>query len=266
MTPPTTKLNNGIEIPVLGLGVYQIPKGAQTEQAVLWALEAGYRHIDTAAYYGNEADVGRAIRKSNIAREEIFVTTKFLPRLPFGAEAAFEKSLKHLDIGYIDLFLVHWPPPFGKERLWKTFEKIYASGKCKSIGVSNFSVANLESILRSATIIPAVNQIEFSPFFYQKNVSDFCTSKNIKVEAYSPLTRSKRLNDTLITKLAHKYNKSAAQIMIRWSLQHELIVLPKSSNRDRITENAQVFDFTINETDMLTLDNLHENYSALFSR
>lgn len=262
----TLTLNNGIQIPQLGLGVYKIPKGKETEQAVLWALEAGYRHIDTAIYYGNEAAVGRAIKKSGIPREEIFVTTKYLPKLIFNSEAAFTESLKQLDIDYIDLFLVHWPPPVRKDHIWETFEKIYANGLCKAIGVSNYSIELLEKILKSATIIPAVNQVEFSPFLYRKELLDFCESKNIKLEAYSPLTRGKRLDDALIKNLAQKYGKSPAQIMIRWSLQHGLVVLPKSSNQERIKENADVFDFTLEESDMTALDSLNENYSALFSR
>lgn len=251
-------------MPALGLGVYQIPKGSQTQQAVLWALEAGYRHIDTASFYGNEADVGQAIKQSGIPREEIFVTTKLWPTDFWSAEAAFEKSLDKLGLDYLDLYLIHWPIPIGKGRAWKVLESLYRKRRVKAIGVSNYSIRDLKDLLKIADIRPTVNQVEFSPFLYQKKLLEYCQSEQIQLEAYSPLTRGKRLSDSTIDQLAKQYQKTAAQMMIRWSLQHGLVVIPKSSNHARIRENAQVFDFEISQTDMERLDGLHENYRALF--
>ncbi len=260
----TTKLtlNNGVQIPTIGLGVYQIPLGEQTENAVSWALEAGYRHIDTAAFYGNEKDVGRAIKKSGIPRNEIFVTTKVMNLLR--PERAFYQSLENLDLGYIDLYLVHFPFPLLRKRAWKILEKIYKKGDVKAIGVSNYSAKQVGQLLRYADVVPAVNQVEFSPFLYRKELQNYCKSKGILLEAYSPLTRGQRLGNDVIGELAVKYEKSSAQIMIRWSLQHGLIVLPKSSNRQRIAENSHVFDFEISAEDMEKLDGLNENYRSLF--
>lgn len=257
-------LNNGVKIPSLGLGVYQIPNGGATKQAILWALEAGYRHIDTASFYGNEQDVGNAIRASGIPREEIFVTTKLWPTNFFWAERAFHKSLERLGLEYIDLYLLHWPSPLGKGTAWKTLEHLYDQKLCKAIGVSNYSIRQLEVIRKTARITPTVNQVEFSPFMYRQELLTYCEQHHIQLEAYSPLTRGKRLNDTAIEVIAKKYRKSPAQIMIRWSLQHGLVVLPKSSSQQRIVENSQVFDFAIEDADMQLLDELHENFHAMF--
>lgn len=254
-------LNNGTTIPALGLGVYKIPEGAQTENAVSWALEAGYRHIDTAAFYWNERSVGRAIKQSGIPRSEIFVTTKVMNLL--SPEKAFYRSLENLDLGYIDLYLVHFPIPLLKRRAWKILEKIYKKGQVKAIGVSNYSAKQIQQLLEYAEVPPAVNQVEFSPFFYRKELLEYCQSKGIAVEAYSPLTRGHRLDDDVIGLLAAKYGKSSAQIMIRWSLQHGMIVLPKSSNREMIIENSKVIDFEISPEDMRKLDGLNENYHSL---
>jgi diketogulonate reductase-like aldo/keto reductase len=242
-------------MPVLGLGVWSMAEGAETEQAVLWALEAGYRLIDTAKIYGNEASVGRAVRKSGIAREEIFVTTKLWPSDFFRVTAALQKSLDKLGLAYIDLYLIHWPVPLVRSGIWKDFEKIYAAGLALSIGVSNYSVKQLAA-LGAADIPPAVNQVLFHPFSYKKELLDYCKSKNIALEAYSPLARGRKLNDPVIARLAGKHAKTPAQIMIRWSLEHGLIVIPKSSNQKRIFENTKVFDFHIENDDMKVLDNL----------
>jgi diketogulonate reductase-like aldo/keto reductase len=220
-------------MPVLGLGVARMAKGAETEQAVLWALEAGYRLIDTAKIYGNEASVGRAVRKSGIAREEIFVTTKLWPSDFFRVRAALQKSLDKLGLAYIDLYLIHWPVPLVRSGIWKDFEKIYAAGLVRSIGVSNYSVKQLVALAVAADIPPAVNQVLFHPFSYKKELLDYCKSKNIALEAYSPLARGRKMNDPVIAQLARKYAKAPAQIMIRWSLQHGLIPIPKSSNKIR---------------------------------
>ena len=252
----TIQLNNGRDMPVLGLGVARMAEGAETEQSVLWAPEAGYRLIDTAKIYGNEANVGHAVRKSGIAREEIFITTKLWPTEFFRVRAALQKSLDKLGLAYIDLYLIHWPVPLVRSGIWKDFEKIYAAGLVRSIGVSNYSVKQLKALAAAADIPPAVNQVLFHPFSYKKALLDYCKSKNIALEAYSPLARGRKLNDPVIAQLAGKYVKAPAQIMIRWSLQHGLIPIPKSSNKNRIFENTKVFDFHIENDDMKVLDNL----------
>lgn len=260
---PTKILANGVTIPTLGLGVYQTKKGEETQKAVRWALEAGYRHIDTAAFYGNERDVGIAIKMSGIPRDEIFVTTKLWISGFLNPRAAFDRSLDELGIDYIDLYLIHWPFP-GKQRAWETLEDIHRGQRVRAIGVSNYSVKQLQELKAYATVQPTVNQVEFSPFLHQKDLLAYCDANKIAVEAYSPLTRGKRLNDVLITELAAKYGKTNAQIMIRWSLQHGLVVIPKSSKKERINENANVFDFEMTPEDMKKMDGLHAGYSALF--
>lgn len=252
----TIRLNNGRDMPVLGLGVARMAQGSETEQSVLWALEAGYRLIDTAKIYGNEASVGRAVRKSGIAREEIFVTTKLWPTEFFRVRAALQKSLDKLGLGYIDLYLIHWPVPLVKRGIWKHFEKIYTAGLVRSIGVSNYSVKQLQALAATAAIPPAVNQVLFHPLSCKKELLDYCKSKTIALEAYSPLAKARILNHPGIAKIAEKYAKTPAQIMIRWSLQHGLIAIPKSSNKKRILENAAVFDFAIENDDLKILDNL----------
>lgn len=256
-------LNNGVEIPPLGFGVYQIPAGQPTEQAVLWALEAGYRHIDTASFYKNERDVGSAIRKSGISREKIFVTTKLWPTDFFSAEKAFHRSRELLGVEYVDLYLLHWPSPFGKDRAWKVLEKLFAEKCIRAIGVSNYSIKQIEELLSWSSFVPAVNQVEFSPFNYKKDLLEFYQQKKIIVEAYSPLTRGKRLDDPTLQAVANNKGKTVAQIMLRWAIQHGLVVLPKSQRRERLIENAQIFDFELSADEMRRLDSLDEQYRAL---
>jgi len=252
----TIQLNNGLGMPALGLGVWQMSAGVETEQSILWALETGYRLIDTAKIYGNEVSVGNAVRKSGIAREEIFVTTKLWPTDFFRVRAAFQESLDKLGLDYIDLYLIHWPIPLVKRRLWKDFEKLCSEGRVRSIGVSNYSVEQLETLASAAAILPAVNQVLFHPFSYKKRLLDYCQSKKIVLEAYSPLAKGRKFGNPVIAGIARKYTRTPAQIMIRWSLQHGLIPIPKSSRRDRIVENGAVFDFQIEDEDMKRLDNL----------
>lgn len=250
------KLNNGVEMPIFGLGTFQAQSGKEARDAVLHALQVGYRHIDTASMYGNEEDVGAAIRESGIPREEIFVTTK-LWNSDHGYDnglAAFEKSRRRLRLSYVDLYLIHWPVQDLRKETWRALETLLKEGKCRAIGVSNYMIRHLEELMDSSSTIPVVNQVEFSPYLYQKDLLEFCRKHDIQLEAYSPLTKGHKLNDPKLGRIASKYSKSPAQILIRWVLQHEMVVIPKSSRKERITENAGVFDFTISPEDMRALD------------
>ncbi len=255
------RLKNGIEIPRLGLGVWKIDN-SEVNRAVVWALKSGYRHIDTASVYKNEKGVGLGIRESGLSRADIFVTTKLSVFDFIRPETAFYQSLSRLGMDYVDLYLLHWPF-FGWKNAWKTLEKIYKAGKARSIGVSNFGIKQLESLKKICEIGPMVNQVELSPFLNRAGLVDYCHSEKIVVEAYSPLTRAKRLKDQRLTVIADKYGKTSAQIMIRWGLQHNFVVLPKSETKDHIENNAAVFDFKLAEKDMQKLDDMNENYSAL---
>ena len=257
----TITLANGVEIPRLGLGVFQAAAGEETRRAVERALEVGYRHIDTAKIYRNEADVGEAIRRSGIAREDVFITTK-LWNSDHGydaAQRACDASLKALGVAYLDLYLIHWPVQGLRGESWRALTKLYEDKKCRAIGVSNYTVRHLKELLASSPVVPAVNQVEMSPFLYQKELIDFCREKGIQIETYSPLTKGQRLGHPAITRAASKYGRTPAQILIRWALQHDFIVIPKSSKRERIQENAQVFDFEIDAADMKSLDALDES-------
>jgi len=248
-------------MPVLGLGVYQIPSGRATEEAVKSALKVGYRHIDTASLYGNEESVGRAVRNSGVPRESVFVTTK-LWNSDHGYEAAIracESSLRRLGLGYIDLYLIHWPVPERRSESWRALTELQRRGLCRAIGVSNYTVRHLEELLDGSDVAPDVNQVEFNPFLYQKELLRFCDGHDIQLEAYSPLTRGYRFRHPTVVEVARHYSKSPAQVMIRWSLQHGLVVIPKSSRPERILENSEVFDFEINSDDMVKLDSLGES-------
>jgi methylglyoxal/glyoxal reductase len=262
----SAKLNNGVEIPYLGLGVYQSPPGEITLRAVRYALKIGYRQIDTAELYGNEKDVGRALRESGIRREDVFITTKVWNSHQ-GYDStlyACEGSLGRLGLSYVDLYLIHWPVQGLGDETWRAMIKLLHQGKARAIGVSNYSIRELNELLEKSDIVPAVNQVEFHPFLYQEELLRFCKNNNIQLEAYSPLTRGKRLNHPKILELAKKYNKTPAQILIRWSLQHNVIVIPKSIHEARIKENSQVFDFQLEPKDMKLLDSLNENLYMVF--
>lgn len=255
-------MNNGVGIPQFGLGVYLTKSGKECVNAVTWALEAGYRHIDTAEAYGNESEVGEAVRNSGIKRGELFITTK-LWNDDHGFDSAlkaFDKSLKTLNTDYIDLYLIHWPVKGKRKDSWKALEKIYESGYCKSIGVSNYMILHLEELLTYANVSPVVDQVEFSPYNYQKELLDFCSKNKILLEAYSPLTRTKRLDDPKVLPIAKKHNKTVAQVLIRWAIEHNLVVIPKSAHKERIIENANVFDFELDADDMKILNNLDEGF------
>lgn len=262
------ELANGTSIPCIGYGTYKTPI-PETCEAVLAALKAGYRHMDTAAAYKNESGVGRAVRESGIAREEIFVTSKVwnTERGYDKTRAAFEKTLKELGLEYLDLYLIHWPAnyrQFGKEakrinaETWKALEDLYREGRVKAIGVSNFLPHHIEELMETAEVKPMVDQIEFHPGWAQKGVVRYCHDNGIVVEAWSPLGRREVLEHPVLVRLAEKYGKSAAQICLRWELQHGVLPLPKSANPARMAENTQVFDFVISGEDMAALDELHD--------
>ena len=256
------ELNNGVQMPILGFGTYQLPQGPVAEKSIEIAFRTGYRHLDTAAFYHNEESVGKAVRNSSINRKDIFVTTK-LWNSDQGFEQtkkAFDLSLKKLDIEYIDLYLIHWPVEGLRKDSWRALEEIYEEGLCKAIGVSNYTIRHLEELLAECRIAPTVNQVEFHPFLYQKDLHEFCKANDIQLESYSPLTKGIRINDGKISEIAKKYNKSNAQIMIKWNLQHEIVVIPKSGREERIVENAEIFDFEISKEDMKKLDLLNENF------
>lgn len=233
---------------------------------VRYALELGYRHIDTAKIHGNEIDVGIAVRESRINREEIFITTK-LWNSDQGYDktlSAFENSLQRLGLSYVDLYLIHWPVQGKILETWKAMIKILKVGKARAIGVSNYSIAELKETIQTSDIIPAINQVEFHPFLYQKDLLDFCKNNRIQIESYSPLTRGKKLNHPLVKAISNKYGKTTAQILIKWNLQHGLVVIPKSIHENRILENSQVFDFRIEEKDMEALNSLNVNLQTIF--
>jgi methylglyoxal/glyoxal reductase len=282
MIHPSIPLNDGSHIPQLGLGVWQM-SGRECEKAILAAFEAGYRLVDTASLYGNEESVGAAVRSSGIAREDIFVTTKLWNSDHGNPGRAFETSLRKLKLDYVDLYLIHYPV---RERLrsWAVLEKLKQQGKARSIGVSNFTVRHLNELLAQTETVPAVNQVEFHPYLYQRDLLDSCVARDIVVEAYSPLTKGERLKDRKLMAIAKKYpvasptpaprrtklpfmpdvssrdeTRSPAQVLIRWAIQHNLVVIPKSANPARIRENAGVFDFEITDEDMGLLDNFNEN-------
>ncbi|UCD91673.1 MAG: aldo/keto reductase [Methanobacteriota archaeon] len=254
------KLNNGIEMPLFGLGTYQAT-GSGTTRAVLQALETGYRLIDTAEMYGNEREVGEAVRQSGIPRDEVFITTK-LWNDNHGYDLTLESfggSLRRLGMDYVDLYLIHWPVENLRLDSWRALEKLYEEGKCRAIGVSNYMTWHLEEVLGESSTVAAVDQVEFSPYLYQREVLEFCRSKNIQLEGYSPLGKGQIVNTLELVPMSQKYSKTSAQILIRWALQHNIVTIPKSSNRDRIRENADVFDFEIAPEDMSALDVLNED-------
>lgn len=251
-------LNDGQRMPTLGLGMWQLGSGRNAERAVRHALGVGYRLFDTAKLYGNERELGAAVRASGLPREQVFVTTKlwnddhgYAPAL-----RAFDRSVKGLGLGYVDLYLIHWPVSVRRAESWTALERIHGDGRARSIGVSNYTISHLEELLAESSVVPAVNQVEFSPFLYQADLLHFCRRHGIAVEAYSPLAKGRRLRDPSLQELGAKYGRSPAQILIRWALQHGLVVIPKASRPEHIEENARVFDFSLSPADMGRLDDL----------
>jgi diketogulonate reductase-like aldo/keto reductase len=250
----TRTLTDGSEIPTLGLGVWQVPDGPECENAVRWALEVGYRHIDTAQAYGNEESVGRAVRDSDVPREDVFITTKFYPGSRDPAAEA-ERSLKRLGVDQVDLYIIHWPQN-GPTWAWPGMEQAKQRGHTRSIGVSNFSVEELDEVIGVASVPPVVNQVQFSPFEYRRALLDACTERNVALEGYSPLGTGRHLSDDTVVEIARRCGRTPAQVLLRWGLQRGMILIPKSTHRNRIEENAQLFDFALSDDDMGALDAL----------
>jgi diketogulonate reductase-like aldo/keto reductase len=247
-------LADGNQMPLLGLGVWQIPNGPECENAVRSALELGYRHLDTAQAYGNEESVGRALRDSGTPRDEVFITTKFFPALEDPAVEA-QRSLERLGVDQVDLYIIHWPQG-GPTWAWPGMERSHELGYARSIGVSNFSVDELEELMSVAGTPPVVNQVQFSPFEYRRGLLQACQERDVALEAYSPLGTGRHLSDERVREVADRVGRTPAQVLLRWCVQRGLVVIPKSTHRDRIEENGQIFDFTLSDEDMAALDAL----------
>ncbi len=252
-------LSNGVKMPSIGFGTYKSGNDEETAKIIKYALEIGYRQIDTASFYGNEVGIGNGIKESGINREDIFLVTK-LWNDDHGYDKtieAFNKSLERLQVNYIDLYLVHWPNKLNSET-WKAFEYLYKTGKVKAIGVCNFKIGHLEELKKTAEIMPMVNQIEIHPQSSKNDMLSYCKENNIQLVAWSPIMRGKLFSNNLMIDLAEKYKKTIAQIILRWHVQRGIIPIPKSSNEERIKENLSIFDFELSNDDMRTIDSLNE--------
>jgi len=256
----TTTLHNGLEMPWLGLGVFKAEQGSEIEQAIQWAAEAGYRSIDTATIYGNESGVAAGIRRSGIPREDFFITTKV-----WNSDQGFDKtlrafdaSLKRLDTDSVDLYLIHWPVLGTFKDTWRALERIYEEGRAKAIGVSNFLVHHLEELLADATVIPMANQVEFHPWLLQPDLLAYCKEKRIQLEAWSPVMRGQVREIPELLEIGKRHGKNPFQVVLRWDLQHGVVTIPKSVHRDRIRENAAIFDFELSVEEMATIDRLDQ--------
>ena len=254
----TFELNNGVQMPYFGLGVYLSKDGNEVINAVKDALDHGYRHIDTAAIYNNEQGVGAGIKESNVDRKDVFLVSKVW-NTDQGYDStlkAFEASLERLGTDYLDLYLIHWPKGELSKETWKAMERLYAEKRVRAIGISNFMKHHIEDLLTTAEIVPMVNQMEFHPYLVQQDLVDFCHSKGIQYEAWSPLMQGNIFDLDIMKELASKYNKTIAQLVLRWDLQKGVVTIPKSSKKERIVSNADLFDFEISKEDMKLLDSL----------
>lgn len=262
----TTALNDGNRIPLLGFGVFRLEDEEECRKAIFTALEAGYRHIDTAAVYGNEDSVGRAIKAGGIPREELYLTTKCWIH-DFGRQKtqdACRRSLDRLGMDYVDQYLIHWPIDETMMGAWEAMQLLREEGLCRSIGVSNFTVRRFEEFFFKHTdVVPSINQVELSPFLSRNELRDYCRSKGIQIESWAPLTRGEKLSHPAIVKLAEAYGKTPAQILLRWQLEHGIVTIPKSATPSRIRENADLFDFAISAEHLRQLDALDEGFSAM---
>lgn len=259
----TTKLHNGVEMPWFGLGVFKVEEGSEVIHSVKAAIEAGYRSIDTAAIYGNEEGVGKAIFESKIPREDLFITTKV-----WNSEqgydstlAAFDDSMKKLGLEYLDLYLIHWPVPEQNKykETWKALEKLYKDGGVRAIGVSNFKEHHLKELMADCEVVPMVNQVEYHPRLTQESLRTFCKENNIQLEAWSPLMQGQLLEEPVLQEIAQKYGKSTAQVILRWDLQNEVVTIPKSVKEHRIKENADIFDFELTAEDIEKINSLNQD-------
>jgi 2,5-diketo-D-gluconate reductase A len=253
-TGQTRVLADGTEIPILGLGVWQVPDGPECENAVRWALEAGYRHIDTAQAYGNEASVGRAVRDSGIPRQEVFITTKFYPGHNDPVAEA-ERSLERLGIDQLDLYIIHWPQG-GPTWAWPGMEQAAERGYARSIGISNFSLQEVDELLAIAGRRPVINQVQFSAFEYRRGLLEGCAERDIALTAYSSLGTGRHLGDRVVAGVAERVGRTPAQVLLRWCIDRGTLIIPKSTHRERIEENGALFDFELSESDLSELDAL----------
>ncbi|MCM3653100.1 aldo/keto reductase [Metabacillus litoralis] len=262
----TTTLHNGVKMPWFGIGVFKVEEGPELVNAVKSAIKHGYRSIDTAAIYENEEGVGQAIREgikeASIPREELFITSKVW-NSDLGYEstiAAYETSLKKLDLEYLDLYLIHWPVEGKYKEAWRALETLYKEGRVKAIGVSNFQVHHLEDLMNDAEIKPMVNQVEYHPRLTQKEIQAFCQEHGIQLEAWSPLMQGQLLDNLVLQEIANKYNKTIAQVILRWDLQNGVVTIPKSTKEHRIVENSTIFDFELTKEEMQRINELNQNH------
>ena len=256
-------LNNGVKMPQFGLGVFQSKQGPEVENAVRAAIDFGYRHIDTAAIYGNEEGTGKAVRDSGIARENMFITTKVWNSAQREGKVreAFEESLRKLDLGYIDLYLIHWAVPGKYVDTWLELEKLYAEGKVKAIGVSNFYEPHFEDVLAAGDLVPTVNQVERHPHLRLSGLHSYLKEKGCYIEAWSPLAQAREdlFGEQVLQNIAEEHGKTVAQVILRWHWQHEIVIIPKSVKEHRIQENASIFDFELSAAEMAAIDGLDQN-------
>lgn len=260
-TQPHTRLSNGIQMPLLGLGVYDM-YGAEAESAVIHALHMGYRLIDTAAVYNNETEIGNAVKQGGVARNEIFITTK-VGNTDHGYDItlkAFETSLAKLQMDYVDLYLVHWPVKGLRKDTWLALEKLAAEKRVRAIGVANYLVPFLQELEGYATVLPVLDQVEFTPWLYNKELLQYCQQRNIQLQSYSPITRGKKFDDPRLLQLCEKYGKSPAQVILRWNIEHGISTIPKSSSKQRLQENFAVFGFSLSAEDVAFMDGFNEGF------
>ncbi|MDD9149883.1 aldo/keto reductase [Sporolactobacillus sp. CQH2019] len=258
----TVTLNNSVSMPGFGLGVWQIRDGKEVIDSVQYALQAGYRMIDTAAVYRNEGGVGEAIRRSGLLRKSLFVTTKVVDQGYDATLRAFEDSTAKLGIDTIDLYLIHWPIGDHYLETWKAMERLYRDGRVRAIGVSNFGQHHLETLLQEAAVVPAVNQIEVHPLQTQIGLRNYCYAKGIRVESYSPLGSGALLDHPVLNRIAEEYHKSVAQVLLRWNIQNEMIAIPRSTKEEHIVANADIFDFELSFETMDQMDALNVDKSV----
>jgi diketogulonate reductase-like aldo/keto reductase len=260
----TRLLADGTEMPMLGLGVWQVPDGPECVNAVRWALELGYRHIDTAQAYGNEESGGQGLRDSGVPRDEVFITTKFYPAGKDPAAEA-ERSLARLGVEHVDLYIIHWPQG-GPTWAWPGMERARELGHARSIGVSNFSAREIDQLLGVASVPPVIDQVQFSAFEYRRGLLEACEQQGIALEGYSSLGTGRHLSNQTVTRIADRVDRTPAQVLLRWCVQHEVPVIPKSTHRERIEENGGIFDFTLSTEDMAALDALDQTGATSAAR